>query len=168
MATTPALVSLQDYLETSYEPECEYVDGDLIPKALGAKDHARLQFHVARLLYRYEEAGLCQIATEQSVRVRETAVLIPDICLLQPDNAEHGVVRQPALLCIEVLSPSDRFTYTVSKCDEYLLWGALACWILDPIEKKAWFYDAQGLHSVAARGVLHLGEIELALSELWP
>lgn len=168
MATSPAVISLDEYLNTSYEPECEYVDGELVPKAMPTKDHARLQFHITRLLYRYEQAGLCQITTEQSVRVRETAVLVPDVCLLQPDNDEHGVVRQPALLCIEVLSPSDRFTYTIRKCREYLEWGVPACWIFDPIEKQAWFYDAAGLHPAPADGVLRLGEIELRLAELWP
>lgn len=168
MATTRSVVSLEEYLSASYEPECEYLDGELFPKAMGAKDHARLQFQIARLLYRYEEAGLCQIVTEQSVRVSETAVLIPDVCLLQPDNDEHGIVRQSALLCIEILSPSDRFSYTARKCDEYLRWGVLACWIFDPIEKKAWVYDEQGLHTVTHGGVLRLGEIELQLTELWP
>ncbi len=168
MATSPALVSMEEYLEMSCEPECEYVDGELFAKATGAKDHARLYSRIVHLLYRFEEARLCQVATEQSLRVRESAVLIPDVCLLPPDNDEHGIVREPALLCIEVLSPSDRFTYTVKKCAEYLRWGVPACWIFDPIEKQAWFYNAEGLHAVAGDGVLRLGEIELRLTELWP
>ncbi|MGA8029768.1 MAG: Uma2 family endonuclease [Bryobacteraceae bacterium] len=165
---TSAQLPLQEYLETSYEPECEYVDGELIPKAMGAKDHARLQFHIGRLLYRYEQQGLCEVATELSVQVRGTVVLIPDVCLLRPGSGEHGVVREPALLCIEVLSPSDRFSYTVKKCGEYIAWGVPACWIFDPIEKKAWFYDAEGLHPVVRDGVLRVESIELPLTELWP
>jgi len=161
-------LSLDEYFEATYEPECEYIDGELFQKALGTNDHARLQFRIARLLYRYEEAGLCQIATEQSLRVREGAVLIPDVCLLRPDNDERGVVSRPALLCIEVLSPSDRFTYTVRKCKEYLRWGVPACWIFDPIEKEAWIYDAEGLRAFGAESVLRQGEIELRLTELWP
>lgn len=168
MATTSAPVTVEEYLTMSFEPECEYVDGALIQKAMGTKDHSRLQTRLGHLLYRFEETGLCQVVTEQSLRIRSSAVLIPDVCLLPPDNDEHGVVTTPALLCIEVLSPSDRFSYTVKKCDEYLHWGVPACWIFDPEDKKAWFYDAAGLHPVVEDGILRVGSIELALKELWP
>jgi Uma2 family endonuclease len=167
MATAPAPLSIEEYLDTSYEPECEYVDGELIPKAMGTNDHARLQARITRLLYRYEEAGLCQVVTEQSLRVRKTAILIPDVCLLRPDNDEHGVVTKPALLCIEVLSPSDRFAYTLKKCEEYLRWGVPACWIFDPTENRAWVYNARGLSPVAEGGTLRMNEVELSLAELW-
>lgn len=168
MAAASTPLTLEEYLETSYEPECEYVDGELIPKAMGTNDHSRLQFRIGQLLYRYEEAGLCEVAPEQSLRLRKTAVLIPDVCLLPVGHGEHGVVSQTALLCIEILSPPDRFSYTVKKCEEYLRWGVPACWIFDPEENKTWFYDVAGLHPVARDGVLRLGSIELALSELWP
>lgn len=168
MATAPAPLTIEEYLEASYEPECEYVDGELIPKAMGTRDHGHLQLRLGRLLYRFEEAGLCLIISEQSLRVRQRAVLIPDVCLLPPDNSEHGVVTTPALVCIEILSPSDRFSYTVSKCEEYRQWGVPASWILDPEQKKAWFYDATGLHQVPSGGVLRSGVFELALSEVWP
>jgi Uma2 family endonuclease len=168
MATTSAPVTIEEYLASSYEPECEYVDGELIAKAMGTKDHGHLQVRLARLLYRFEEAGLCQIISEQSLRIRERAVLIPDVCLLPADNDERGVVTTPALLCIEILSPSDRFSYTVKKCEEYVRWGVPACWIFDPEDKRAWFYDAAGLHPVVRNGVLRVGSIELALMEVWP
>lgn len=168
MATLTAPIAIEQYLQTPHEPSCEYVDGNLIPKAMPTYDHSRMQFQIGRLLYPYEQQGVCQIAPEQSVRVREEAFLIPDICLLRPDNDEHGIITRPALLCIEILSPSDRFTYTVKKCAEYLRWGVPVCWIFDPDERNAWFYDAQGLHPVPAGGVLRLNQIELRLDELWP
>ena len=165
MATSSAPLTVEEYLETSYEPECEYVDGELIPKAMGTNDHSRLQFRIGQLLYRYEEAGLCEVAPEQSLRARKGAVLIPDVCLLPLGHGERGVVSTPALLCIEILSPSDRFSYTVKKCAEYLRWGVPACWIFETEEKKAWFYDATGLHEVPLDGVLRSGSFELGLSE---
>ena len=168
MATTTAPLSIEEYFATSYEPECEYVDGELIPKAMGTIDHGWLQLRLGRLLYRHEEAGLCMVTSEQSLRIREGAVLIPDLCVLPTKNKEHGVVTTPPLVCIEILSPSDRFTYTVKKCEEYVRWGVPACWIFDPEEKRAWFYDAEGLHPVPTDGVLRTGQIELALTDVWP
>ena len=167
MATSSAAVSVEEYLASSYEPECEYVDGELIPKAMGKTDHSELQSHLVYLLYNYRKAKLCRIMTEQSLRLRERVVLIPDVCLLAYAHGERGLVTKPPMLCIEILSPSDRFSYTVKKCKEYVRWGVPACWIFDPEEKEAWFYDAEGLHEVQADGVLRCGSIELALREVW-
>jgi Uma2 family endonuclease len=168
MAAASTPLTIEEYLATSYEPECEYVDGKLIPKPMGTREHGHLQLRLGRLLYRFEASGHCQVISEQSVRVREQVVLIPDVCLLPADNVEEGVVTTPALVCIEILSPSDRFSYTLKKCDEYLRWGVLACWILEPKEKKAWLYDSTGLHLIPRDGFLRTGIFELALQELWP
>lgn len=168
MATTTAPISIDEYLKTPHEPGCEYVDGELIPKEMPTNVHAVLQACIIGLLFRYHQAGVCELAAEQSVRVRQEAVLIPDICALRRGHGESGIITQPALLCIEILSLTDRFAYTIKKCDEYLRWGVPACWIFDPEEKRAWFYDTEGLHPVLAGGILRLNQIELALTDLWP
>ena len=168
MATAAAPLSVDEYLNTSYEPECEYVDGELIPKAMGTTDHSELQSRLAHLLYRYQESRVCRVMSEQSLRLRERVVLIPDVCLLEYGHGERGIVTKPPMLCIELLSPSDRFSYTVKKCDEYLRWGVPACWIFDPEDRKAWIYDAEGLHRVPDNGALRTGSFELALTEVWP
>jgi len=162
------LVSVEEYLKTSSEPECEYIDGELFQKAWGTNDHGRLQVRVVRLLGRFEDRGMCQVVSEQSMRVREDAILIPDVCVLSPDNRNRGVITIPALLCIEILSPSDRFSYTVKKCREYLNWGVPFCWILDPEERNAWVSDASGLHPVPAGGMVEAGSFSLALVEIFP
>ncbi len=167
-AANPTVVSLEEYFNTSYEPECEYIDGELIPKAIGTKDHSFLQVRITRLLYRFEEAGLCRIGTELSVRIRDQEILIPDVCAVAIDDPGPTVVSTPALLCVEVLSPSDRFNYTLRKCEDYVRWGVPACWILDPVAKRAWVFNATGLQAIPADGTLTAGPIELALPEIWP
>lgn len=63
MAIGSVPVSVDEYLTTSYELECEYVDGELIPKAMGMREHGHLQLRLGRLLFRFEEAGLCHGGT---------------------------------------------------------------------------------------------------------
>jgi hypothetical protein len=46
---TPTLVSEEEYLHTSYEPDCEYVDGELVERNVGTLAHSRMQ----RLLIAY-------------------------------------------------------------------------------------------------------------------
>ena len=39
-ATT--LVSVEEYLSSVYEPECDYVDGEIEDRNVGEKDHSKL------------------------------------------------------------------------------------------------------------------------------
>ena len=49
-ATT--LVSVEQYLSSVYEPDCDYVDGELEDRNVGEKDHSKLQFRVQMPLSR--------------------------------------------------------------------------------------------------------------------
>ena len=40
------MVSLEEYLTTAYEPDCDFVDGDLEERNLGEWDHSRLQLKI--------------------------------------------------------------------------------------------------------------------------
>jgi hypothetical protein len=52
--STAALVSLQEYLTTTYRPDCDYVDGVLLERNVGRRDHSELMggcvywFHARR------------------------------------------------------------------------------------------------------------------------
>ena len=40
-------VSVEEYLRTSYEPEMEYVDGQLVDRHVGEYDHSLMQAMIA-------------------------------------------------------------------------------------------------------------------------
>ena len=46
---TATLVSLEEYLKTSYEPDCDYVDGVLEERNLGEWNHGDLQGEIVRI-----------------------------------------------------------------------------------------------------------------------
>ena len=54
-----ALVSEEEYLHSSYEPDCELVDGHLVERYVGEREHSILQ---GELIYyfrsRRKESGL--------------------------------------------------------------------------------------------------------------
>ena len=156
------------YLQNPTKPESEYIEGELFQKAMGSKPHSRLQKRLILLLDRYEQQGLGQVCPEQSMQISAGKILIPDVSVLQPDDAADNIVTEPPLLCIEILSPSDRFSFTVKKCQDYLEWGVLACWILDPETKRAWVSDAEGLHEATMTAALEAGEISLAMTDIFP
>ena len=37
------LVPVEEYLRTTYEPDCDYVDGEVLERNLGERDHSKLQ-----------------------------------------------------------------------------------------------------------------------------
>jgi hypothetical protein len=41
--STATAVSLKEYLNTSYRPDCDYLDGELLERNVGEVDHSRLQ-----------------------------------------------------------------------------------------------------------------------------
>src|SRR3989442_15550163 len=44
---TSALVSVEEYLNTSFHPDCDYVDGRVVERNLGELDHSDLQAEIA-------------------------------------------------------------------------------------------------------------------------
>ena len=63
------MVSLEEYLATTCEPECDFVDGCLEERNVGEWDHARLQVNIAvYLLARYKSQGM-RVLSELRLRV---------------------------------------------------------------------------------------------------
>ena len=51
-------------------------------------------------------------------------------------------------MAIEIVSPDDRTSETLKKFEEYHHWGVTHIWLIDPLEKTFFSYDATGLHPV--------------------
>jgi Uma2 family endonuclease len=135
MATTA--VSIQEYLSTSYRPDCDYVDGEVQERNLGTFDHARLQMAVAAYFYaRRKEWGIC-VVPEQRVQVTPTRFRIPDVCVVVGE-APGQIFQVPPFICIEILSPEDRVSRVNERVADYLQFGVPYVWILDPQTRKAW------------------------------
>jgi hypothetical protein len=68
------LVSMEEYLSSSYEPDCDYVDGVLEERNLGEYDHGNLQTISAYLKYRARSWNVAEDLLEAppvSIRISE-------------------------------------------------------------------------------------------------
>ena len=54
---------------------------------------------------------------------------------------------QPPLVVVEVLSPDDRLTEMLDRCQDYMTRGVAHIWVVDP-EGKVFTVDGGGLHVV--------------------
>ena len=66
-------VSLQEYLETSYRPDCDYLDGELLERNVGEWDHSRLQGLLCQFLCSHEREWGILVVPEQRVQVKPHA-----------------------------------------------------------------------------------------------
>lgn len=152
----------------SAKPAFEYVEGELVQKSMPTKLHSELQMWLGHLLLLALGFPRNRVMTEQNVRLSASLIRVPDICIVQPGGpANEFAIEDPPLLCVEILSPSDRLSDMVKKCQEYLRWGVPSCWILNPETQEAWTVNMTGIDIVPADGVLRAGEISVAMPEVF-
>ncbi len=162
MSTTA--VSVFDYLHTAYRPDVDYVDGDIEERNLGEYDHARLQGLIyAYLLTREKQWGTITLP-EQRVQLSPTRFRVPDITVVR-ERPKTGIITEPPILCIEILSPEDTHKRLRARIDDYLGFGVPFVWVIDPEDRRGWVYTPEGARE-APGGVLSAGDISVPLAEL--
>ncbi|HWF07355.1 MAG TPA: Uma2 family endonuclease [Bryobacteraceae bacterium] len=75
-------VSVEEYLHTSYRPDCDYVDGEVLERNLGEKDHGSTQREILFYLGNRYPGLRRRLLPEQRVQVKTTRFRIPDVCIL--------------------------------------------------------------------------------------
>ena len=160
------IVPVEEYLRTNYDPDCEYVDGQIVERNLGEKPHSRMQgeliFHLTAIA---EDLGM-EVLLEQRMQVSPTRYRIPDVTFLR--ISDEPIVTSPPFICIEVLSKDDTMVYMQDKIDDYLRFGVPYIWIINPANKKAYVVTQAGMVE-ATSGVLETKNpaISLPLSVLF-
>lgn len=140
---TGTLISVEKYLSTVYEPECEYVEGEVVDRNVGELDHSAVQTIVTAILYNQRREAGIHVFTEVRVQVAARRFRVPDITVLtKPGNGR--IVREAPFLCIEILSPEDRAGRMQEKIDDYFSFGVRYVWVIDPRNRKGWVYTSEG------------------------
>jgi Uma2 family endonuclease len=160
------LVPVEEYLRTNYDPDCEYVDGQIVERNLGEKTHSRIQGEIIfRLWDIAKELGM-EVLPEQRVQISTTRFRIPDVTVLRV--SDERIVSSPPFICIEVLSKDDTMYYMQEKIDDYLRFEVPYIWIINPRNKKGYVVTQTGMVE-ANSGVLETKDpvISLPLSILF-
>jgi Uma2 family endonuclease len=164
--STVTLVPLSEYLETSYRPDCDYLDGELLERNVGEWDHSRLQGLLYRYLSNREKQWGILVVPEQRVQVKARRFRVPDILVLTGPPS-GPIIKEPPFLCIEILSPSDRMGEMQDRIDDYLDFGVRYVWLINPRKRRAFIYTSEAVQEVKD-GILHTSnpDIRLSLTEL--
>jgi len=119
------------YLETTYQPDCEYIDGEVLERNVGLWPHARIQWLLAVWVGRHEAAWNIIGSIAQRLEVSPTRIRVPDLVVLRP-GPQPGVLTAPPLLIIEILAPDDNYSALQERCQDFFLMGVETVWIIDP------------------------------------
>jgi len=157
---TAVLVSVEDYLKTSYDPDCDYVDGEVVERNLGEFEHSSTQREIVIFLSTHFPLLRTKVLPEQRVQVTGSRFRIPDVCVLAKDASRQRVITTPPQLCIEIVSPEDTMTRTLN---DYFAMGVPTCWVVDPIGRQGWIATPGRLED-ATDGILRASGIEMPLS----
>jgi Uma2 family endonuclease len=157
---TGTLISVAEYLSTSYRPDCEYLDGVVLERNLGEWDHSRLQYRLAVEISAQEKRLGMRGVVEQRVQVRPNRFRVPDVCVVLDSAPTEQILRRPPFLCIEILSKDDRMSEMQERIDDYLAFGSPYVWVIDPRTKRAFIYTSEGMREVRD-GVLRTADPEI-------
>jgi len=159
---TGALVPVEEYLRTTYDPDCDYVDGEVLERNLGERDHSTLQKKLILFFGNREKTWNVVVFPEQRVQVSPTRFRVPDICVYAGEEPQEQIFRTPPFICIEILSPEDRWERMQKKIDDYLRFGVPYVWVINPPDQRAWAYTKDGSAEVRD-GVLRTENPSLAV-----
>jgi Uma2 family endonuclease len=162
------LISVADYLNTSFEgPDREYVDGRILERNLGEKDHSRLQRKLMGFFIANETTLRTFCFPEQRLQVKATRFRIPDICVYVGSEPDEQVFRTPPFLAVEVLSKDDRASDLLDRLDDYRDFGIPFVWVIDPRTRLGHTYSLDNGYNMLPGLHTKNPDIELPIERLF-
>jgi len=167
MAAQPnsPLVSVEEYLNTSYDPDVEFVDGVLVERNVGDWLHSLVQSNILFALRR--KYSQLKVVAELRSSATGTRYRLPDVCvLLAPPKTKY--LLDAAFLVVEVLSESDVMSSVIEKLNEYAGTGVQNIWLIDPRLQLMSTYRRPALIEIEGQVISTTdGSVELSRAEIF-
>jgi Uma2 family endonuclease len=154
------LISVEEYLRTSYSPDVEYVDGELMELNVGDPLHSLVQSNlIFALRTKYKNI---KVLPEVRSKVTATRYRLPDVCVTMSLPAAK-VLLDPPFVAIEILSEDDRMSRVIERLQEFAAIGTPNIWVIDPRLKQMFTFDGSALREVQ-EDVIATGDPRLELT----
>ena len=135
LATTS--VSIDEYLQTSYSPDAEYVDGELREKPVVGFRHGVVQGLLFTWFRMHRREWGVQVSMEARTQVQTERVRLPDVVVVREEERVIGTLQRAPLIAIEVLSETDSYTELKQRAMDLRAMGTENVWLIDPERKAA-------------------------------
>ena len=143
MAAATTFVTVEEYLRSSFEPDAEYVDGEIEERPAGENDHSAWQAAICAWFQQQAQAGQIRVRPELRVQVAPDCFLVPDVTLLDRNQPIEQIVTHPPVAVFEILSPSDAIRRVMTKCGKYERMGIRTILLIDPDGPKYRYVDGR-------------------------
>jgi Uma2 family endonuclease len=150
MATAASFVTVEEYLRSSFEPDAEYVDGEIEERVVGENDHSVWQGAIYTWFQQQAKTTQIRVRPELRVQVAPNCFLVPDVTLLDRNLPIEQIVTHPPVAVFEILSPADSLKRVMTKCGKYEQMGIRTILVIDPDGPK-YRYVAGRLEPLDAR-----------------
>ena len=157
--STAVLVSKEEYLHTTYEPDAEYVDGVIEERCLGEYDHSSWQKALLLWFAKNEKNWNIRVNQELRVQVSPTRFRVPDITVVNRSHPIEQVVTAPPLAGIEILSPEDRIGRVLTKLGDYERMEIGTILVIDPAARQFHRYEQGNLRLLREETVPIAGSV---------
>jgi Uma2 family endonuclease len=134
--STSVLTSIEEYLNTSYHPDREFIDGEILERNVGSWEHGHIQSMLSWWFIQNGNEWGIQVASEWRTRVAEDRVRIPDFVVVRRGSQTRVLAIAPVLI-VEILSPEDSSADTERRAQDYQRMGVQTIWIIDPETRTA-------------------------------
>jgi len=154
------LISVEEYLNTSYSPDMEYVDGVLVEINVGDPIHSLVQSNLVYFLrLKYPKV---KVMPEVRSRTSKTRYRLPDVAVTLR-KPEGRFITEAPFIAIEILSEEDRVSRLIEKLKEYAAMGVPNIWVFDPRLKQMFVFHGNSLQEIEG-DTISTGEPRLELT----
>jgi Uma2 family endonuclease len=134
----PPLVPVDEYLNTRYRPDVEYVDGELVEREMPTPLHGAFQALLAEYFRARRKQFRVAVYTETRTQIVERSKYrLPDVMLAPAPIVRSKAITGVPWVVIEIQSPEDRSTEQWKRFRDYLSAGVPYLIVLDPEESLA-------------------------------
>ena len=145
------LISVDDYLRSTYKPDAEYVDGVLELRGRGEEldagasteeelleenRHSKWQATLAYFFKMHRREWNIRVRPEYRTETSERRYRVPDVAITDAALLDEPVATAPPLIAIEILSPEDRLSRLLVRLADLEAMSVPAIYVIDPADNS--------------------------------
>ncbi len=135
------IVSVEEYLNTSYRPDRELIDGRLEEKPMPTRLHGFVRALISQWFLNHTDEWGTLALSEVRTRVRPSDFRLPDVAVVRiGTKLLDEPMDQPPLIAIEVMSKRDTFAALRDRASDLARMGVDHVWLVDPKKHEAYVF----------------------------
>ena len=158
------IVPVEVYLRSSFEPDAEYVDGEIEERPVGEYDHSTWQEALLAYFREHKVEWNVRAKPELRLQVAKPRFRVPDVTVLDRDQPIEQIVTHPPIAVFEILSPDDVMARMLTKLSDYERMGIQGIFVIDPKGSKYRF--ASGSLTPIPLGLTACGRLTINFEEI--